>query len=207
MTRLIFQALLVSALAGHTLTAVASPAVSPNDMAFMKQQQKELEAFKAQLPQSLAGMGGLPLPQEERVQAFANSIRQSLPPAEQGGDNMPRAVYFVSLSIPTEGLLPMLADAHRYGVPATLRGLVDNDFRKTASAIFELSKQNKDIGVQIDPTLYQQFGITAVPALVVTCPGHHDVVRGSLPLKAALEKVAAGGDCAQTAKAILGGQS
>ena len=41
--------LLASALAGCALTAAASPAVSPDDMAYMKQQQKELEAFKAEL--------------------------------------------------------------------------------------------------------------------------------------------------------------
>lgn len=203
MNHTLLTALLASALAGCALTAAASPAVSPDDMAYMKQQQKDLEAFKAELPQNLAGMAGLPLPQQERVQQYQNDIQSSLPPAMKGDEKTPAAVYFVSLSIPEEGLLPMLADAHRFGIPATLRGLVDNDFRKTAAAIFELSKKNRDIGVQIDPTLYQQYGITAVPALVVTCPGHSDVVRGSLPLADALKKVADGGECAQTAKDLL----
>ena len=113
------------------------------------------------------------------------------------------AIYFVSLGIPREGLLPMLKDARRYNIPPTLRGLVNNDMRQTAAAMFELSKEDKDAGVQIDPTLFTQYNITTVPALVVTCPGHHDVIRGSLPLKAALEKVAENGDCAATARQLL----
>jgi hypothetical protein len=38
--------------------------------------------------------------------------------------------------------------------------------------MFELNKEDKDAGVQIDPTLFSQYNITTVPALVVTCPGH-----------------------------------
>lgn len=61
----------------------------------------------------------------------------------------------------------------------------------------------KDAGVQIDPTLFTQYNITTVPALVVTCPGRYDVIRGSLPLQQALEKVAESGDCAATARHLL----
>ncbi|ELD8603329.1 DUF5431 family protein [Enterobacter roggenkampii] len=42
-----------------------------------------------------------------------------------------------------------------------------------------------------------------LPALVVTCPGHYDVIRGSLPLQQALEKVAESGDCEATARHLL----
>ena len=97
----------------------------------------------------------------------------------------------------------MLGDATRFGVPATIRGWLNNDLRKTAARMFELSKKQKDIGVQIDPTLFEQYGITAVPALVVTCPGHFDVIRGSLPLKAMLEKIAEQGECASTARQLM----
>lgn len=35
------------------------------------------------------------------------------------------------------------------------------------------------------------------------CIGHYDVIRGSLPLQQALEKVAESGDCAATARHLL----
>lgn len=75
----------------------------------------------------------------------------------------------------------MLKDARRYNIPPTLRGTVNNDMRQTAAAMFELSKEDKDAGVQIDPTLFTQYNITTVPATVVTCHSHYDVIREVCP--------------------------
>ncbi|WP_024562345.1 TrbC family F-type conjugative pilus assembly protein, partial [Franconibacter helveticus] len=83
------------------------------------------------------------------------------------------------------------------------RGVRGKNWRKGAPAIFGLSKESKTAGVQIAPTLFSEYGITAVPALVVTCPGHFDVIRGSLPLQQALEKVSQEGECASTARQLM----
>lgn len=180
--------------------AADQPVVSGNDMAYMKQQQHNLELFKSQLQ----GMNiTLPDAQQGRVAQLQNEIAASEADQNSSSRTTPAAVYFVSLGIPEEGLLPMLADARRFGIPATLRGLLNNDFRQTAEKMFELSKKDKQAGVQIDPTLYQQYGIKAVPALVVTCGGKFDVLYGSLPVKQALEEVRQRGDCAGTAAQLL----
>ncbi|HHS9970452.1 TPA: type-F conjugative transfer system pilin assembly protein TrbC, partial [Raoultella ornithinolytica] len=55
------------------------------------------------------------------------------------------------------------------------------------------------------PTLYTQYNIRSVPALVVRCQAGFDVVHGNIRLKQALEKVAEKGDCANTARHMLGG--
>jgi conjugal transfer pilus assembly protein TrbC len=60
-------------------------------------------------------------------------------------------------------------------------------------------------GVQIDPTLYSQYNIRSVPALVVRCKAGFDVIHGNIRLKQALEKVVEKGDCAETARKLLGG--
>ena len=163
----------------------------------MKQQQDNLQAFK----DTLSGQTmTLPAQQQDLMSRLQEGIAAEHPDGEK--KTFP-AIYFVSLGLPREGLVPMLKDAHRLNIPATLRGLRNNDFRQTAAAMFQLAKEDKDIGVQIDPTLYSDYHITAVPALVVTCPGHYDVIRGSLPLQQALEKVASDGDCAATARQLL----
>lgn len=199
-TSLIAVLTLSTALLCAATNAAEQPTVSSNDLAYMKQQQRDLELFKSQLK----GMNiTLPDAQQGRVSQLQNEIAVSQAEQNSASRATPRAVYFVSLGIPEEGLLPMLADARRFGIPATLRGLMDNDFRKTASAMFELSKKDKQAGVQIDPTLYQQYGIKAVPALVVTCHGKFDVLYGSLPIKQALEEVKRRGDCATTAAQML----
>ncbi|WP_449632466.1 type-F conjugative transfer system pilin assembly protein TrbC [Rahnella aceris] len=202
MNRPLMTALTLSAalLCAQSVQAAEQPTVSAGDMAYMKQKQTELEQFQAQLK----GMNiTLPPAQQNKVSQLQNEIAASQADQNSADRPTPQALYFVSLGIPEEGLLPMFADARRFGIPATLRGLLDNDFRKTASVMFELSKKDKEAGVQIDPTLYQQYGIKAVPALVVTCQGNYDVLYGSLPVKQALEEVVRRGDCATTAAQLL----
>ena len=182
--------------------AAEQTVISGSDMTYMKQQQRELELFKSQLQGTNIT---LPDAQQGRVAQMQNEIAAAQADQNSASRPAPRAVYFVSLGIPEEGLLTMLADARRFGIPATLRGLLNNDFRQTAEKMFELSKKDKQAGVQIDPTLYQQYGIKAVPALVVTCGGKFDVLYGSLPVQQALEEVKQRGDCAGTAAQMLQG--
>ena len=116
------------------------------------------------------------------------------------------AIYFVSFSIPEEGLKRMLGETRHYGIPATLRGMVNNDLKTTAEAVLSLVKDGATDGVQIDPTLFSQYGIRSVPALVVFCSQGYDIIRGNLRVGQALEKVAATGDCRQVAHDLLAGK-
>lgn len=116
------------------------------------------------------------------------------------------ALYFVSFSIPEEGLKRMLGETRHYGIPATLRGMVNNDLKTTAEAVLSLVKDGATDGVQIDPTLFSQYGIRSVPALVVFCSQGYDIIRGNLRVGQALEKVAATGDCRQVAHDLLAGK-
>ncbi|EIW3594071.1 type-F conjugative transfer system pilin assembly protein TrbC [Salmonella enterica] len=113
------------------------------------------------------------------------------------------AVYFVSFSIPEEGLKRMLGETRRYGIPATLRGMLNNDLKATANAVLSLVKDGATDGVQIDPTLFSEYHVRSVPALVVFCDRGYDIIRGNLRVKQALEKVATAGDCRQVAGEIL----
>ncbi|MDU5010444.1 MAG: type-F conjugative transfer system pilin assembly protein TrbC [Haemophilus parainfluenzae] len=125
--------------------------------------------------------------------------------ASQDGKPRQGALYFVSFSIPEEGLKRMLGETRHYGIPATLRGMVNNDLKATADAVLSLVKDGATDGVQIDPTLFSQYGIRSVPALVVFCSQGHDIIRGNLRVRQALEKVAATGDCRQVAQGLLDG--
>lgn len=113
------------------------------------------------------------------------------------------AVYFVSFSIPEEGLKRMLGETRRYGIPATLRGMLNNDLKATADAVLSLVKDGATDGVQIDPTLFSEYHVRSVPALVIFCDRGYDIIRGNLRVKQALEKVATAGDCRQVAGEIL----
>ena len=123
--------------------------------------------------------------------------------AAAGAKPVPQALYFVSFSIPQTGLKRLILDADRFGIPATLRGMVNNDMRQTANAVLQLVNEDQRGGVQIDPQAFRRYGINAVPALVVTCGETYDRIAGNLALREALTKIAESGDCADTAKAIL----
>lgn len=135
-----------------------------------------------------------------------NQWAQSLARQQQaaaGAKPVPQALYFVSFSIPQTGLKRLILDADRFGIPATLRGMVNNDMRQTANAVLQLVNEDQRGGVQIDPQAFRRYGINAVPALVVTCGETYDRIAGNLALQQALTKVAESGECAGTAKAIL----
>lgn len=113
------------------------------------------------------------------------------------------ALYFVSFSIPQTGLKRMLTEARRYDIPATLRGMVNNDMKTTATAVMALIQDGSTTGVAIDPTRFREYGITSVPSLVVYCESGHDVIRGNLHLKEALEKLVEKGECRDEAHYLL----
>lgn len=150
--------------------------------------------FLRSLPKSPALSGQ----QQSFIDGLASSRPQVMPEKP-----VPQALYFVSFSIPEDGLKALVLEADRLRIPATLRGLINNDFRQTANAVLKLVNDDKRGGVQVDPTAYKTYGITAVPALVVTCSGHFDRVGGNIAPVQALRKIAESGDCSAVAKQLL----
>lgn len=185
--------------------AVLAETSSVTGREWLKQQENLSEQLRQhpdkQLQQELeAQINRNPLPKSDR-QFIDNLVSQQ----KAANQEKPAegALYFVSFSIPEEGLKRMLHETRQYGIPATLRGLVNNDMRTTTDAVLQLVKDGVTDGVQIDPTLYTQYGIRSVPSLVVRCQAGYDVVRGNIHVKQVLEKVAQTGDCAQVARQML----
>ena len=114
-----------------------------------------------------------------------------------------KLMYFVSFSIPDDGLKEMMLDAHYLQVPVLINGLINNDLRSTIKKIFDLKKENNIGGVQIDPNAFKEYGIKKVPALVLQCGNEYDVVYGNVKITNALEQMKDNGDCAASAEKIL----
>ncbi|HHE2565423.1 TPA: type-F conjugative transfer system pilin assembly protein TrbC, partial [Escherichia coli] len=158
--------------AGMHLAVHASENVNtPENRQFLKQQET--------LSQQLREKPDTQLQAWAEQQVRANPLQRSdnhfldelvrKQQASQDGKPRQGALYFVSFSIPEEGLKRMLGETRHYGIPATLRGMVNNDLKTTAEAVLSLVKDGATDGVQIDPTLFSQYGIRSVPALVVFC--------------------------------------
>ncbi|MCS3434233.1 type-F conjugative transfer system pilin assembly protein TrbC [Klebsiella sp. BIGb0407] len=133
---------------------------------------------------------------------FIAEIKEKNRRKEREG-NQDRLLYFVSFSIPEDTLSNMLNDARRHQAEPVMRGLINDDMKFTAAAILNLVNKGSTDGVQIDPTLFTDYSIKAVPALVVTCERGFDVIYGNLKIRQALEKIEKEGDCREEAKKII----
>jgi conjugal transfer pilus assembly protein TrbC len=184
-------------------TAFLVGAEATDTQQFVNQQVEAGEKIRTHPPELdflQHGASRLNLPEQKFIDSLQQQQRQKLEGEEKP---VPRALYFLSFSIPPEGIKALIDDAARLQIPATLRGLINNDLKHTVTAMYDLVKDEKRGGIQIDPTAYKTWGITAVPALVVTCNGRWDRIAGNLSLVAMLNKVAEDGDCADVAKNIL----
>ncbi len=143
--------------------------------------------------------------------SFLNAQAQQLQQATQpGGKPVDAALVFVSFSMPPDELKQRVQDAAALGIPMVIRGMVNGDMRATANAVAGLVKESNTGGVQIDPTTFRKYNITAVPVLIVACGDQGDNVdrlQGDLTLHQALKRVAEEGDCAQTARSLLAGEA
>lgn len=101
---------------------------------------------------------------------------------------------FVSFSMPEQLMFETLRESARLHIPVFLNGLIANSMPKTVKKIQILSQSVPNLNLQIDPTKFERFGITQVPALVVEQGSSFDVLYGNLTLKEGLLRIAAYGE-------------
>lgn len=107
---------------------------------------------------------------------------------------------FVSFSMPQNSLKQWTMQAKKIDAPLLLRGLVDNSMKKTLQQL--ISIQGMQPGVQIDPEHFKEFGITKVPAVVLSDGLKFDVVYGDQSLQSALWQIQMKGELSEEAKIL-----
>ena len=149
----------------------------------------------------------------ERLKAEA---RQSSNKNDQVVDTM----LFVSFSMPKSLLFGLADEGSRFGIPLIIKGLKEDDFKKTVDTFYKLnqkaSKERLNFeGISIDPFWFQELHIEKVPALVVikrpsTCMPHtpcplqkFDVVYGNSKVVDSLKLIAQKGELRDVAQRIL----
>ncbi|KTD71813.1 putative conjugative transfer protein TrbC [Legionella steelei] len=154
------------------------------------------------------------------IDQIIEQSRQGAPIAQKG-QTVDGAVLFVSFSMPEPLLFSLSDEAASYKIPVVINGLIEGDFKKTITAFSMLHAKAKESkwafnGVSVDPLWFEQFHITAVPALVVskrpsTCGQQllcseqtYDVVYGNASIKNSLQLIAQKGDSAnEVAQTLL----
>ena len=110
---------------------------------------------------------------------------------------------FLSFSLPQKSLRLYLKEAKRYGARVVLRGFIGASLRDTVRTLKTLIEET-GYGVQIDPTIFDQFTVEQVPAFVLMSGTKvYDKIVGHIHLSYALEQFAASGDLTKEAELFL----
>jgi len=96
---------------------------------------------------------------------------------------------FVSFSMPETLLIQTFREAEQLNLPVYIKGLHQNSMKLTAQKIMEYTKEVPSLSLQIDPTLFDKYGINQVPAIVSDNGQVFDVIYGNLKLKEALKRI------------------
>lgn len=105
-----------------------------------------------------------------------------------GASSGVKLLVFVSRSVPADSIKELWNQAQRVGAKLLFRGLVGGSFKETQNYIQELG-----IVADIDPVKFDEFGISQVPAFILSQGGKHDKMVGNVSLSAFLEQSSASG--------------
>ena len=99
--------------------------------------------------------------------------------------------YFFSFSMPEESLIQAMRQAQQLNATMVLRGLKNDNWNATLKEILTFSqKAGVQKGAIIDPTLFDDFDVRVVPAVVYQCEnGNYYKVSGNIPIQNALEVI------------------
>ena len=98
----------------------------------------------------------------------------------------PHLYVFISASLTTSELVALARDSASLQAPMLLRGLVGSSLQETLLTLKDVVAQGA--ALEVDPLLFETYGIDAVPAVVLTCgargEGPFALVYGLLPSQA-----------------------
>ena len=95
-----------------------------------------------------------------------------------------KPLIFVSSSMPIASLKRLSYQAQQQGAILVIRGMVDGSMHKTAQLVDQM-----DHPLEIDPKLFEQFGIDKVPMFIIPHKRRWYKVAGNVELTFALERV------------------
>jgi conjugal transfer pilus assembly protein TrbC len=114
-------------------------------------------------------------------------------------------LIFVSFSMPKSLLWSYQEQARLYGARVVIRGLVDNDFKKTVQAM-DLGN-GKIMTLDVNPMLFKDYAITKVPSVVIAggegSGQAEDKFIGTISLAYALEESLAKGHQKEFSSKVL----
>jgi conjugal transfer pilus assembly protein TrbC len=181
----------------QSIPAISPPAIPPlakptieQLMQEQGQRSREVLGRISNTPSVVQSMPNLPTPKATDIDP-ADLIKhyQTLKQAPEKKDE--GLLVLISLSMPKASLARLVDESARYGFPLVLRGMVNDSWKDTLSAMQSLIG-NTAASVQIDPRLFTRFDVKVVPTTVVVSAATERwvAVQGDVSVGYALEKIA-----------------
>ncbi len=89
--------------------------------------------------------------------------------ADPAPEVSPHLYVFISSSMTAEALRTFARDSATLDAPLILRGLVGASLQETLLNLQDIAAEGAEL--EVDPTLFETYGVEAVPAVVLTCGG------------------------------------
>lgn len=146
---------------------IITPKDIPPDL--IRKIEEEVKSFQKPLKRE-EYLGIVSKTDEEARKALSQGEKKDIQPCPRDDSAI---YYFFSLSMPEEVILRAMRDANKTNrecgqrAVLVLRGFVGNDLKSTIKELSKyLRKIGNDIPVEIDPELFERFGIRAVPQII-----------------------------------------
>lgn len=144
-----------------------------NDVAKTKEFLNEIETNKHNIHRAVIDSGNnyYKIPESyhtDDLQNMANILSQK---GDITGKQQPHGItapiILISFSMPRPKIEELLLESEKTGALIAIRGLVEDDMKKTVNLIAEYSKGRETAGIILDPTLFDRFKVDAVPAFIL----------------------------------------
>ncbi len=169
-----FATLLVG-LAAWSCSWAGEPAVTPADIERARQQHRmpsEEELARVPIPRT-PRINALPQPAARApldLEALAKGFELQRSPTPTVQPSGPRLLVFISLGMPKTSLQRLVDQAAQARATLVLRGLHRGSIRETVTRMHELIGSQR-VAVQIDPTVFDRYGVVQVPTFVLARGG------------------------------------
>lgn len=106
----------------------------------------------------------------------------------------PKLLVFISFSVPESTWFTLSKDIAKVDGIFVLRGLPNNSFHELAKRLIYFRQNGLTTQIQINPKLFEEYGIKTVPTFVIPGEGAYDKVSGNISTLFALDLFANEGE-------------
>lgn len=143
------------------------------------------------------------LSQKKTMKASVSSSSHSKCMAKESAQMPdPALLVFISFSVPDATWLSLSNEIAKINGVFILRGLPNNSFQELAQRLLKLRQNRVNAEIQINPELFEKYGITSVPTFVISEEGKFDKVSGNISPSYAIDLAVQEGETASTARKL-----